>query len=217
MIESVGIGAGGHAKVVVEILKLQTEYSIFALLDADVKKAGSKLFDVTVLGDDSMLPELYARGVHHAFMAIGSVSTGTLRQAVFDRVRACGYEIISAIHPRAVVSNSAILGIGNTIMAGAVVNAASHIGNDVIINTGSIVEHDCFVGDHVHLATGARLAGAVKVGSRSHIGAGAVVLQGLSVGENSVVGAGAVVVRDVPDGVVVMGVPAQIYKRTKEV
>jgi len=126
-------------------------------------------------------------------------------------------ELEPFVHPSAVISKSASLGEGVTVMAGVLINANSQIGNNVIINTGAIVEHDCIVGDHIHVATGARLAGTVTVGTGSHIGAGAIVLEGRSIGSNSIVGAGAVVVRDVPDEVVVMGVPARIYKRTSEV
>lgn len=38
------------------------------------------------------------------------------------------------------------------------------------------------------------------------------VRQDIRIGENAIVGAGAVVVKDVPDGVVVVGVPARVLK-----
>ena len=217
MIEVVGVGAGGHALVVVEIVQQIDRYSIVGLLDADPKKKGTELLNVPILGDDSLLPDLYERGVRQAFVALGSVGIGSRRRNVYELLIQLGFEVIAAVHSSAVVSKSARLGNGVTVMATAVINANSQIGHNVIINTGAIVEHDCVVGDHVHVATGARLAGNVTVGTGSHIGAGSVVLQGRTIGENSIVGAGAVVVRDVPDDVVVMGVPARVYKRTGEV
>jgi len=217
MIEVVGVGAGGHAKVVVEIVQLIDRYSIVGLLDADIKKKGTELLNVPILGDDSLLSELYQRGVRHAFVALGSIDIGSRRRSVYEMLTQLNFEVIAAVHSSAVISKSARLGNGVTVMATAVINANSEIGHNVIINTGTIVEHDCVVGDHVHIATGASLAGNVTVGTGSHIGAGAVVLQGRTIGENSIIGAGAVVVRDVPDDVVVMGVPARVYKRTSEV
>jgi maltose O-acetyltransferase len=56
----------------------------------------------------------------------------------------------------------------------------------------------------------------IRVGNNSVIGYGAIVLPGVTIGDNVVVGAGAVVARDVPDGVVVVGNPAKIVKRTEE-
>ena len=68
------------------------------------------------------------------------------------------------------------------------------------------------IGNHVHVATGARLAGSIKIGDGAHIGIGATIREGIRVGRGSIVGAGAVVVSDVPEFVLVVGVPATIKK-----
>jgi len=212
MEEAIGIGAGGHAKVVVEILQLRREYAIAGLLDSDKKKIGLEICGVRVLGDDLLLTELYASGIRYAFISMGSLGYANRREALYEKTRSIGFTIIAAIHPLAVVSNSVRLGVGPTLMALSVLNPGSQIGDNVIVNTGAIVDHDCIIGNHVHIASGACLSGGVIVGNGAHIGARAVVRQGISIGHNSVVGAGAVVVKDVPDNVTVIGVPAQIYK-----
>ena len=214
MVEVVGLGAGGHAKVVIEILKLNNEYAIVGLLDERSEKAGTEVAGIPILGDDSMISDLHARGIHHAFIGVGTVGHGNRRPQLYESLRTQGFTLVAAIHPSAVISPSAQLGAGPTIMAGAVINAGALIGDNVIVNTGAIVDHDCIIGDHSHVATGACLSGAVKVGKGAHIGVGAVVRQAISIGSNSVVGAGAVVINDVPDNVVVVGVPAKIYKGT---
>jgi serine O-acetyltransferase len=55
--------------------------------------------------------------------------------------------------------------------------------------------------------------GAPKIGNRVQIGAGAKVLGPVNVGNNVTIGANAVVISDVPDNVVVFGVPARIFSR----
>jgi UDP-perosamine 4-acetyltransferase len=212
MDQVIGLGAGGHSKVVIEIIQLANEYEIVGLLDPDNEKAGTEVLGIRVLGDDSLLPAVFAQGVRRAFISLGSLGDTSLRRTLYEKVCANGFEVISAYHPRAVVSRFAQVGTGATIMASAVVNPGTAIGNNVIINTGAIVDHDCLIGNHVHVASGACLSGGVRVGNGSHIGAGAIVRQCISIGQNSIVGAGSVVVKDVPENVTVIGVPAQIYK-----
>ena len=209
MIRVVGLGAGGHAKVVIEILWLMGGYELVELLDPNQELWGTEILGVPVLGDDNRLPELYDQGVRHAFIGLGTVGDTRPRRRLYEKARRQGFQIVQAIHPRSVIAPSVEIGHGPTIMAGAVINAATRLGDNVIVNTGAIVEHDCVIGDHVHIATGAQLASTVQVGIGAHIGAGATVRQCITIGEGAIVGAGAVVVKDVPPHTVVVGVPAR--------
>jgi sugar O-acyltransferase (sialic acid O-acetyltransferase NeuD family) len=210
----VGFGAGGHAKVVIEILRCTREYEIVGLLETRQELWGKKVLGVEVLGDDSLMSELKSRGIERAFIGVGTVGDSRPRRQLYEKVSGFGFELVPAIHPAAVISASAKIGVGPTIMAGAIVNAGAVIGDNVIVNTGAIVEHDCLIGDHAHIATGARLAGGVEVGPGSHIGLGAMIRQEIRIGKDAIVGAGAVVIQDVPDRTTVFGVPARVPTRT---
>jgi UDP-perosamine 4-acetyltransferase len=215
----IGLGTGGHARVMIEILRLDGRYELAGLLDPRPEVWHTDVLGVPVLGGDDRLPELYRAGIRCAFVGVGSVpgrgsgaGRAHQRRLLYERLLAEGFEVVAAIHPAAVISPSAALGAGPTVMALACINAGARLGDDVTINTGAIVEHDCVLGDHVHVAPGARLASAVQVGAEAHIGLGAAVLQSVRIGRRAVVGAGAVVVHDVPDGAVVAGVPARILR-----
>lgn len=213
--EIVGLGAGGHAKVVIEILQRNATLRIIGLLDRDDALWGRQVLGIPVLGGDDLLPELYGRGVRHVFIGVGSTGDATTRRLLYEQARASGFTVASAVHPSAVVSPSAALGAGVALMANAVVNAGADVAENVIVNTGAIVEHDCALGPHCHIAVGARLCSGVRVGAAAHIGAGATIRQGIAIGEGAVVGAGAVVVKDVPPGTTVIGVPAQVLRRAE--
>lgn len=209
MIPVIGFGAGGHAKVVIEILRSMQAYEVVGLLDPQEELWSTRVLGVEVLGDDSLILKLRQRGINHAFIGVGSVGDVKPRRQLYEKVADFGFQIVAAMHATAVVSPSATIGAGPTLMADAIVNANAVIGNNVIVNTGAIVEHDCVIGDHTHIATGARLAGGVHVGPGSHVGIGAVVRQEIRIGAGAIVGAGAVVIRDVPDFKTVIGVPAR--------
>jgi UDP-perosamine 4-acetyltransferase len=204
----VGVGAGGHAKVVIDALA-GSDVEIVGLLDVRSELWGTSLLGVPIIGGDDLLVEMRGRGVTHAFVGVGSVRDVTARRAAYERVVARGLEPLTVVHPRATISAHAHLGRGATVLAGAVVAAGATCGENVLINTAAVVEHDCVLGDHVHVATGARLGGEVQVGPSAHVGMGASVRQGIRIGASAVIGAGSVVVDDVADGSVVAGVPAR--------
>lgn len=199
------IGAGGHAKVVAETA-LAAGSTVAGFLDDDPAKQGTHLLGLRVEGP--ILAGMTRLGVYRWVLGIGD--NRVRRHLVEQGLPA---EPISLVHPSAVLSSSAKIGLGSVVFAGAIVQAEAQIGAHVVLNTRATVEHDVVVGDFAHVAPGAVLLGAVEVGQGALIGAGAVVLPGVRIGEGAVVGAGAVVAKNVPAGATVVGVPA----RTRQV
>jgi UDP-perosamine 4-acetyltransferase len=213
VIPAVGLGAGGHASVVIEILRAAGTHDPVALLDPREELWGSEVLGVPVVGGDELLQAQYDSGVRSAFIGLGGSGDLRPRQRLYERALSAGLAPVDAIHPTAVVSPSAVVGPGVTIAPFAIVHARARLGCNVLVNTAAVVEHDCVLGDHVHVASGATLASTVTVGAGAHVGLGAAVRQGTTVGSRAVVGAGAVVVADVESGTVVVGNPARVLRR----
>ena len=202
------IGAGGHAKVVVELIRAQGRYKVVGCTDPAPERGD--VVGVPILGSDDILPDLYAQGVRHCFVALGD---NPLRMKVARRVTSLGFELINAISPNAIVSPTARLGHGVAVMAGAVINAATVVEDLAIINTHSVVDHDCHIGEAAHVAPRAALAGGVRIGPLAFVGAGATIVPGVSVGESSIIGAGATVISNLGPNLVAVGVPARSVER----
>ncbi|PYT96175.1 MAG: acetyltransferase [Acidobacteria bacterium] len=199
-------GASGHGKVVGDIL-LALENSEFAgFVDDKVELQGSNLLGRPVFGDGHWLEQECTRA--RIGVALG-VADSFVRKRLFEQCLRWGAELVTLIHPKASVSNSANLEAGVVVMAHATINACARVGLGAIVNTGAIVEHDVDVGDFAHVAPNAAMGGASRLGNFSHLGMGAVVIQCVSVGSKTIIGAGSVVVRDMQDGVVAYGVPAR--------
>ncbi|MHB8668191.1 MAG: acetyltransferase [Burkholderiales bacterium] len=199
-------GAGGHAKVVIDIVEQQGNYEIAGLLDDDLRHQGQRFFGYPVLGTRAELPALISAQLRHAIVAIGDNAD---RAAVAAHLDQLGWRFASAVHPRASIGRGVSIGPGSVVMAGCVVNADAHLGAQVIVNTGATVDHDCRIEDSVHIAPGCHLCGNVGVGRGSLLGAGATVAPGVRIGRNAIVGAGATVIHDVADATTVSGSPAR--------
>jgi sugar O-acyltransferase (sialic acid O-acetyltransferase NeuD family) len=198
-------GAGGHGSVVADAASC-AGLEVLGFLD-DRRAAGELLAGGRVLG-----PAGGWRAPPGVGLALG-VGDNAARQRLLEPFVAAGVELVTVVHPRAVVAVSASLGAGVVVLALAVINPGARVGKGAIINTASVIEHDVSVGDFAHVSSNATLAGGASLGELSHLGAGACVLPGVRVGRNCIVGAGAVVTRDVPDGCVCMGVPARVTRQ----
>jgi sugar O-acyltransferase (sialic acid O-acetyltransferase NeuD family) len=199
------IGAGGHAKVVLEAILAQGVVDNINLTDQDEQTVGKKLLEKFVV-EPLMHWEKSPEIVH---VAIGNnVSRKRVAQLAFQH----GKQFMSIIHPDANISSFASIGKGSFVAAKSVIAADCTIEFSCIINHGAVVDHDCVIGAFSHIAPNATVCGGVTIGCGSLVGAGSVILPGIKVGENAVIGAGATVIKDVPKRLVVGGVPANRLK-----
>jgi len=119
------------------------------------------------------------------------------------------------IHPSAYIGSNVGLGRGICIGPHTVIAPNVRIENFSSINRSCSIGHDTEIGEFVTISPGVSIAGLVRIGERTTIGIGAVVIDKIRVGSDSFIGAGAVVVRDVPDHVVSVGVPAKTIREIK--
>lgn len=205
----IGLGAGGHAKCVIDAITSAGRARVGGLVDVDPSTWGSRVLGVQVLGGPAMLPDLLEYGFRSAFIGVGGIPDPSTRRLAFDALSDEGFRLPPIVHATATVSGFAITSAGAQVLAGAIVNADARLGEGSVVGTGAIVGHDATIGGHTHVAAGARVGGGAAVGSEALIGSGAIVLQGVTIGDGALVGAGAVVTEDVPPFTTVVGIPAE--------
>jgi sugar O-acyltransferase (sialic acid O-acetyltransferase NeuD family) len=205
--EIVVIGGGGHAKVVISVLRKLNRYRILGYTD---RKDYGAVLGISFLGSDRDLAPLAAGPKKlTAVIAVGQVGLGEARHKIWREVQYPSLSFPPIVSPDAVVNDGVEVGEAAVVMDGAVINTGANIGRGVIVNTNSTIEHDVHLADWVHVAPGATISGGVMVGRFSMIGAGSTIIEGIKITAGCVVGAGATVVRDLTEPGVYVGSPAR--------
>ena len=196
------IGAGGHGKVVADIVLLSGD-KILGFLDDDCSKKEFIGFPVLgIVGEYSKYPDA------EFVVAIGN---NKARRRKAEQI--AGSKLYTAVHPTSVISKiDTEIGEGTVVMPNAVVNAGTHIGKHCVVNSGAIMEHDDRIGDFSHISVGAKLGGMVNIGENCWIGIGANVRNVISVCDNAVIGCGACVVENITEAGTYVGIPARRLK-----
>jgi sugar O-acyltransferase (sialic acid O-acetyltransferase NeuD family) len=200
------IGAGGHAKVLIDIIIANKKYDIAGYIDFEDK---GEIFGVKYLGNDDCLSEVFNEGVNKAVLGIGQVGVTKKRVEVVHKLKNIGFSFPSIIAQSAVVNRDVLIGQGVQMLDGTVINCCSTLGDFSIINTNATVEHDCKLGKFCHIATGAVLGGGVEIGDFSMIGSNAVVVQHINIGTECMVGSGGVVIKDISEKGTYVGNPVR--------
>jgi len=196
------LGSGGHGRVVADCALEMGVFENIAFLDDT--RVGEKVLGLPVVGTFADAQRL----MHEYGEASVALGNNVMRLKLINHLLTLGYYMPALIHPKATISRFVSLAPGVVVLAGTVINASTKIGMGSIINTSTSVDHDCIVGAGVHISPGAHLGGAVEVGDCTWIGLGARVINNLRIGCNAIIGAGSTVIKDVPDAVLVAGVPA---------
>ena len=190
------LGAGGHAKVVAEVLRC-LERPVDGFVTPGFER-GSDFFHSIIIGNDEDVLQWQPDQIN-LYNGIGSLPGNTLRWRIAKKMRKHGYTFSKIVHPSAVVAKGVSLEDGVQVMAGVVIQPETTIGQDSIINTSASIDHDCVIGKKCHIAPSVACSGGVEIGDGTHVGTGAVITQGVKIGKGCVVAAGSVVYRDLED------------------
>ena len=200
------LGGGGHAKVLICVLK-QTSCEILGYTD---RQDRGLILGTPYLGDDAELENIVRRhGACRALLGVGKVDASARRLTLQEEVETLGFDFPVIVSRNAILNEDVTMERGSVAFDGVIVNSGTRVGRAAILNTNCTVEHDCRLGDNVHVAPGSTLSGGVTVGDHSMIGAGATLIEGVTVCAGCLVGAGSTVVKDLTVPGTYVGSPAR--------
>lgn len=195
------IGAGGHAKVIADIIYKSGD-NLIGFLDDNLANKGKEIY----LGKKVLGTTKDIENYNKNYFIIG-IGNNSIRKKINNENN---LKLYTAIHPSAIIAQDVKIGTGSVIMAGVVINPGTVIGKNCIINTCSSLDHDNLLEDYVHISPGAHLAGTVSVKEGTWICTGAIVKNNITIGKNNIIGAGGVVIKDIiEENATYIGVPAR--------
>jgi len=207
------IGAGGHAREVLDIIEAcnqagTVEYEPLGfIVESPYGSPGTIINGKPILGDFDWLA-----GRSNQLYAICGVGMPDLRWHLVRKAQQHGIRFESIIHPSTITTPRITLGEGVVIAPGCVFTNQIQLGHHVHINVGCTISHDTIIEDFVTVSPGAHLAGYAHLETGCFIGLGAKVVDRKRVGEWSIVGAGCTVIQNVPSNSTVVGVPGKVIK-----
>jgi sugar O-acyltransferase (sialic acid O-acetyltransferase NeuD family) len=209
--KTVIIGAGGHSRVVYDIMRYDQNTDVVSFIDNTPRGTEESIMGVPVRGGHDVVPDLIDQYDVSGFIV--AVGDNEIRQSHFDTFCDMGLEPVSAINPESFISKTAIIGPCSVVASGVDVSTNVEVGENSILNTGAVVDHETTIGPHTHIAPGSTVAGRVTIGQKTFVGMGSTIRDSVDVGENVTIGAGSVVLEDIPSNVTVAGAPAEIKKQ----
>ncbi len=201
------LGTGGHARVLVSLLRALGDWEIVGLLDRAKFREGELIGGRPVLDSWDDLEKFKRDNINYTVLALGDNAE---RKEKFRELARLGFSVPTLTHPTAYLDPSSKPGDGSQICMGALIGAEAVIGANTIVNSGALIDHECQIGPHSHIGPGCRIAGRVSIGEETFIGIGVSVADKIKIGNNATIGAGSVVVDDIPDNATAVGVPAKI-------
>ncbi len=203
------IGGGGHAKVVISILKKIDRFNILGY--SELEDYGP-LLNINYLGNDDLVIDNYADKSMSVVLGVGQIKSPELRKHLVKKYINAGFNFPAIISSHAIVNEAVTVGNGTVVMDNVVINTGSIIGNHSILNTSSTIEHNCSIGDYVHIAPGSTLSGEVTVGNSTFIGAGSTIANSVSISKDCIIGAGSLVRKNISQSGLYVGNPIKKYK-----
>lgn len=163
------IGAGGHSKVIGEIIQ-SSQDELIGYLDDNITGEN-------IIGTIQDVLRLHEKDEKIEFI-IG-IGNNEVRNKIYQEYPQLNY--YTAIHPSAIISPSARVGVGTVIMANVVINSNTTVGDNCIINTATVIEHDCTIENGVHLSYRVTVGAGSIIGKEAYIDMGAIIARGVTV------------------------------------
>jgi sugar O-acyltransferase (sialic acid O-acetyltransferase NeuD family) len=179
----------------------------------DFAARGTVRNDRPILGKTHEIPLLFKKGAFDAAVIAIGYKHRRFRKEVYETLKGYGIPIATFVHPSSYVEKSALLQEGSVVLVGCTIDMHARLAENVLLSSRCFVSHHVKIGAHTFCGPAVNLAGHGETGECCFLGINTTLIDGVRIGTNVQTAAGSVVTKDVPDHVLVAGVPAVEKKR----
>lgn len=186
-------GAGGHSRVIQEIIMQHGKYEIEAIVVSAIFDPSDREWPAPLIAE----ADLKKTTATQAVLALGN---NELRERIYkDIMKVRDFTFPSLVHKSAIVSPDAELGSGSIIMAGCIIQNGVRLGSHCLINSGTIVDVDAVIGKFVDIGLGSVIGRNVTVGEFANIGLRTTINENLHIPERGIVRPGQLMIKNSSD------------------
>ena len=164
------LGAGGFGQTIAEVAELLDNWENISFVD-DRWPEQQWLGCYPIVSNIQNLSLIKQQD----FEAIIAVGNNQIRQKWQQLLIDLVIPITTIIHTHAVISPSAKIGRGVSIMAGCIVGTKTVIHDGVILNIGTLLDHDVIIEDFCHLSVGVKVAGGKRISQQTFLEVGTII------------------------------------------
>jgi sugar O-acyltransferase (sialic acid O-acetyltransferase NeuD family) len=148
---------------------------------------------------------------HAMHVALSYTKLNRLRMEKYQQAKSAGYTLASYVCSKSVTWPDLAIGDNCFILENQTIQPTVKIGNNVMIWSGNHLGHGSAIADHTYIASHVVISGHCKIGERCFFGVNATVKDFTTIGADCFVAMDASITKNMADGAVALGTPAEIY------
>jgi sugar O-acyltransferase (sialic acid O-acetyltransferase NeuD family) len=192
-------------------LRGKLEWEIAGFLNDNIE-INSSLSGFKILGGLNCIPDYLDQG-YHFLNGIYRIDGNPERIKMFEGFQIPDSQLVTFIHPSAVVSPGASIGPGCLIMPNVSISHDVSLGKCCVVLQGATVAHDTQIADYVHISAQACLGAYLKIEKGVHIGMNSTIRENVQIGAYSTLGMGSVLLSSIVENEIWAGNPAKFLRR----
>lgn len=207
------LGLGETAELALEYFTHDSDHEVVAFTADDKYCEEATFLNKPVVKFSTLLSE-FPPSDYKLFVAVSSSKLNRLRQELYEKVKALGYECVSYVSSKAFVWHDVKIGDNCFIFENNVLQYGVEVGNNVILWSGNHVGHQTKIKDHVFVSSHCVISGFCEVGENSFLGVNCTLANNVNVARDCFVGMGAVVGKGLPENTLIRPARSEISKIT---